>query len=186
MNWATLATKILAAAVLAWTGCASRPEFRHREAVRSITVVFPEPATPSASEPVTAVMQAVPAEIPAGGTFELFVRAAIASAHHVYARVPEDSPFQAAVLELNLPPGLEALDDWSRSEPVQRRPGEWVYTGSAWFRRRLRVVAPPPDGVVTIRGLLHFQACNEELCWPPGVLPLSVSLRAAYPKSKTR
>lgn len=186
MSWKTPATTTFAAAVLVCTaGCASRTESQHREPVRSIPVVFLEPATPSASEPVTAVMQAVPEEVAAGGSFELLVRVAIAGAHHVYARVPEDSPFSAARLELNLPPGLEALDDWSRSEPVQRRPGQLVYTESAWFRRRFRVVSKPPDGVLTIKGALHYQACTEELCWPPGVLPLSASLRTASPKNTT-
>ena len=137
---------------------------------------------PSDSEPVTAVMQAIPSQVAPGGTFELTVRVAIASAHHVYARVPDGSPFTATALTLRLPPGVEALGDWSCSEPARSPSGELVYTGSAWFRRRFRVVSGPPRGMPGIEAGLSYQACTEELCWPPRVLPLTAFLRIDSPK----
>lgn len=137
---------------------------------------------PSSSEPVTAAMKSAPPEVMAGETFEVLVRVEIAGGHHIYASNMVGKPFLPATLDVTLPGGVEALGHWIGPEPIRRRNGDLVYTDSVLFRRRLKVRANVPAGPLSIKGELHYQACTEELCWPPRIIRLSSSIDVRSPK----
>jgi len=156
------------------TGCASRMTAENRESGTGAERAL---SKPSSSRPVTAAMQPAPSEVRAGGTFEILVQVEIAGGHHLYASNMVGQPFVPATLDVRLPHGVEALGDWIGSVPTRGRNGGFVYTDSALFRRLLKVHSNVPAGMLSIRGELHYQACTEELCWPPRVIQLSSSLR---------
>jgi thiol:disulfide interchange protein len=130
---------------------------------------------PSSSEPVTATMRANPSTVRAGETFEILVRARIAGSYYLYASNHLDEPFAPVALNLTLPHGVEALGDWKAPAPSRTKSGELIYTDSVLFRRPLKVSSNAPVGVMAIAGELHYQACTEELCWPPRTIKLSAS-----------
>jgi hypothetical protein len=158
-------------------GCSSRTV---PEAKKTVTNAPFVPTEPSSRQPVTAVMKSAP-NVMAGQAFEILVRVAIAGAHHLYASNASGQPFIPTTVELTLPRGVEALGDWIGPEPTRRRNGELVYTDSALFRRQLKVGANVPAGPLSIKGELHYQACTEELCWPPRSIPLSSLIHVHSP-----
>ena len=160
------------------TGCSSR---RAREAEQTTTDTSLADTKPSSSVPVTAVMETVPPEVRAGGTFELLVRVEIADVHYIYASNAAGKPFTPTTLNVTLPAGVEVLGDWTGPEPTRKRNGDFIYTDSVSFHRPLRVRANVPAGALSMKGELHYQACTEELCWPPHTLQLSAPVRVHSP-----
>ena len=140
-----------------------------------------ESTKPSSSQPVTAAMQIIPTEVRNGVTFELLVSLEIAGAHHVYASNIVGKPFIPLSLNVTLPDGIEALNDWIAPAPSRTKTGELVYTDSVSFRRSLRVGSNVPAGPLLIKGDLRYQACTEELCWPPRTIDLSSSINISSP-----
>jgi hypothetical protein len=136
----------------------------------------------SLGQPVTATMETIPSEVGAGDTCEILVRVKIAAAHHVYASNIVGKPFIPITISLTLPKDVEALGDWIGPEPVLRKNGEFVYTDSALFRRRLRVGVNVPPGPLSIKSEMRYQACTEELCWPPRTIQLSSSISVSSSK----
>ena len=49
-----------------------------------------------------------------------------------------------------------------------------IYRDTVLLRRPLKLISPPKEP--TVSGVLRYQACNEELCWPPGKLELTARL----------
>jgi len=121
-------------------------------------------------------------EVRAGEKFEILVRVEIAGAHHIYASNVAGKPFIPTTLDVTLPRGVEALGKWIGPEPTRRRNGELVYTDSVLFHRSLKVRANVPPGLLSIKGELQYQACTEELCWPPRTIQLSSSISVQSPK----
>jgi hypothetical protein len=148
-------------------------------AKESARVPAPDPSQavpePSPSEPVKAVMACRPASHPDGATGELVVVARIARAHYLHAEADQGGTFTPLSIHAALPPGVEFVGDWSFPAPEHGRGGLPIYRDSVLLTRALKVTGPlPPSRVVT--GVLRYQACNDELCWPPGKLELSASI----------
>jgi hypothetical protein len=124
---------------------------------------------PSPSEPVKAVMACRPS-----GRFraELLVAVRIARAHYLHAEADHGGTFTPLKIEAMLPPGVEFVGDWIFPTPEAGRVP--VYRTSVLLRRSLKITSPPSSREVT--GVLRYQACNDELCWPPGKLELSAPL----------
>jgi hypothetical protein len=172
-------------------GCTTRPLMQ--KSVNSVmgTNVTPSEATvtdshfgvtkPSSFQPVVAVMEIIPAKVRKGGTGEILVRLEIAGAHHIYASNIVGKPFIPISLNVTLPDGIEALSDWIAPAPNRTKTGELVYTDSMSFRRSLRVGSNVPAGPLSIKGELRYQACTEELCWPPRTIKLSSSVDIGSP-----
>ena len=131
---------------------------------------------PSDDQPVTATMEVTPGELTAGQTFQLIVHVDVASAHHIYATNSIGKPFIPTTLSVTLPSGVEAVGPWIVPEPIRRRNGDLIYTDSILFRRSARLHLNIPVGRLSISGDLRYQACTEELCWPPRTLQLSSTI----------
>jgi hypothetical protein len=132
---------------------------------------FDPPAVPepSPSEPVKAVMACRPS---GPITAELLVAVRIARAHYLHAEADRGGTFTPLKIETTLPQGVEFDGDWNFPTPeVGRVP---MYRTSVLLRRSLKITSPPLSREVT--GVLRYQACNDELCWPPGKLELSAPL----------
>jgi len=149
---------------LAGLGCAG--------IARSDSLTFPV-AEPSHTEPVTAAMNVDRETVRAGETFEVLVRVRIAAGRHIYSTKAIGGPFTPTSLDLILPGDSEPVGKWVAPRPTTTKTGDRIYSDSILFRRSLKVRLNTPPGLLSIKGELRYQACNEELCCPPGKIGVS-------------
>ena len=105
-------------------------------------------------------------------TAELLVVVRIARAHYLHAEADHGGTFTPLRIEASLPPGAEFDGDWDYPAPEAGRVP--AYRNTVLLRRSLKMTSPTPSQDAT--GVLRYQACNDELCWPPGKLELSAPL----------
>ena len=148
-----------------------------REDVRAAAAIIDDffVSDPSPSEPVTAAMKIRPENAIAGETVEILVYARIAPGHYLHAASDPGDAFACVAVKLTLPEGVEASSDWRYPTPDNGQNNAPVYRNSILLRRSLtvRAHAPPQDLLITAE--LHYQACTDELCWPPQLVKLSTS-----------
>jgi hypothetical protein len=130
---------------------------------------------PSAQQPVTATMAIRPENTSVGETAEMLVSVRIEPAHYVHAIKNRGEPWIPLAVNLTLPDEVEALGDWELPKPEVGHGAAMVYRNSVLLRRALRIRRKPSARTLRISGELRYQACNEELCWPPRTLPLSAT-----------
>jgi hypothetical protein len=133
----------------------------------------PDVPNPSADAPVTAAAWVEPAPMPrGGGDLELHVRARVAPLHYLHSADAE-APFTPTSVELVSSDAVTPAGEWELlSKPDER--GHLMDVVD--FRRRLRVSDPAKAGRYEVECALKYQACTDELCWPPRVLQLKAPL----------
>jgi Disulphide bond corrector protein DsbC len=164
------------------TGCgpehaslqATAPDQHKAPAPTVSTAPIPKPdpiaPEPSQSDPVKAVMEC---RTTSGNTAELLVAVRIAGTYYLHAEADHGGTFTPLKIEATLPPGVEFVGDWSFPAPTKER-GIEVYRTSVLLKRALKITSATADSKVT--GVLRYQACYDELCWPPGKLELSAPI----------
>jgi hypothetical protein len=113
-----------------------------------------------------------------GGEVELLVTLTISPGWHIYADVPEGSPYPASRIQLDLPEEMKAVGEWRASPGLafEGLPGTTVYEHSVTFARRLAVTQVPAELTVTA----YVQACDANMvCLPPAALRRELYVRAA-------
>jgi len=132
---------------------------------------------------VTASTTVDPPKLHAGDTFTVRVDVQIESGWHIYAIDRPTGPSIPTSINFELPKTLAWEGDWTGSEPTldDAHPDEpsFIYTGSASFSRRLRVAQTAAPGTVTLRGNLHYQACDKFSCRAPTRQPLETQITIA-------
>jgi hypothetical protein len=120
---------------------------------------------------ITASATADRSKLHAGETFTIRVDVQIESGWHIYAIDRPTGPSIPTSINFELPKTLAWDGDWTGSEPTldDAHPDEpsFIYAGSASFSRRLRVAQAATPGAVTLRGSLHYQACDKFSCRAP-------------------
>jgi hypothetical protein len=151
------------------------PDQQKMAAPTVISSPIPEPdpivSDPSPSEPVKAVMAC---RTTGSATAEILVAIRISGSYYLHAEADHGGIFTPLKIEATLPPGIEFVGDWSFPTPEKER-GIAVYRTSVLLKRSLRITTRTRDSPKVI-GVLRYQACNDELCWPPGKLELSSPL----------
>jgi hypothetical protein len=89
--------------------------------------------------------------------------------------MPEDSPYPATELKLDLPDGITAVGEWKL--PVGQvdpyGPELPIYTGAVTFVRELVVTKPAPVEIE-----VSFQACDaNNVCLPLATLQHTLMIR---------
>ena len=130
---------------------------------------LPDVPEPTPSDPVKAVMVYRPS---GRSTAELLVVVRIARAHYLHAEADHGGTFTPLRIEASLPPGVEFDGDWDYPTPEAGRVP--AYRNTVLLRRSLKMTYSTSPQNAT--GVLRYQACNDELCWPPGKLELSAPL----------
>jgi hypothetical protein len=130
---------------------------------------LPDVPEPTPSDPVKAVMACRPSDRSGA---ELLVVVRIATAHYLHAEADHGGTFTPLKIDASLPPGVEFDGDWIYPAPEPGRVP--AYRDTVLLRRPLKVISTSPTQKAT--GVLRYQACNNELCWPPGKLELSAPL----------
>lgn len=119
-------------------------------------------------------------EIPAGGSTEAVVRLSIDNGYHVNAN-PASYSYLIAT-ELVVPP-KDGVTAGSVSYPSALKKkfefaeGELaVYEGHVELKTTLQAAASAPKGERPIAATLRVQACNDQVCYPPGTINLQIPI----------
>lgn len=140
----------------------------------------------SADDPVAASFSVPQNALRAGDTFEVSVDFEIALSYEIQDRnsLP---PAVSTLIELNLPAGFEAIEDWS--DPTSFRSelpdSHMVYAGKATFTRKVRIGNAVAPGQYALSCLFRYQACNARQCLRPVESRLAVSLTIQESQTKT-
>lgn len=126
---------------------------------------------PSRSEPVKAAMVCRQTN---RTTAELLVAVRIAGGYYLHAEADHGGRFVPLAFEATLPEGVDFAGDWVSPSPEKGSGGIPIYRDTVLLRRPLKLISPSNE--LTVSGLLRYQACDEELCWPPGKLELTARL----------
>ena len=84
---------------------------------------------------------------------------------HIYAYVPKTQPYITSELQLELPKGIKAINDWEKpySEPYDD--GVYVYHGELIFVQYCSVGSYSNEAMITCG--LYYQTCDLYKCFPP-------------------
>ncbi len=123
-----------------------------------------------------AAAQAV--EIPAGGSAEATVRVTIQNGYHINANPPTYPYLKATELEITPTQGL-SIGPMSYPKPLEKKfpfaenPLR-VYEGETQLKATLKAAKAAKTGTRSISAKLRIQACDDEVCYPPGTLDLTI------------
>lgn len=119
-----------------------------------------------------------PVEIASGGSGEASVRLAIQSGYHVNANPPTFSyliPTELTITPavgvsagtISYPPPINAKFSFSE-KPLA------VYEGEVVIRAILKADKVAKPGPQSLTAKLHIQACDDQVCYPPGTREVSI------------
>jgi DsbC/DsbD-like thiol-disulfide interchange protein len=141
-----------------------------------------ESTTPAVSQKITSesVVKATaqPVEIPSGGSAEAIVRVTIQNGYHINGNPPTFSYLKATSLEIPATEGVavafvtypNALEkQFAFSEKALA-----VYEGVTEIRATLKVDKAAKTGERSVPAQLRIQACDDQVCYPPGTLELAI------------
>lgn len=116
--------------------------------------------------------------IPAGGSAEAVVRVTIQSGYHINANPPTYPYLKATALEILPTEGVSAgpvtyPKALERKFPFAEKPLA-VYEGEAELKATLKADKSVKPGQRSISARLRIQACDEQVCYPPGTLALAI------------
>ena len=144
-----------------------------------------KPAAPSAVAEnkriasVDVVKAAVqPAAINAGGSGEAIVRLTIQKGYHINANPPTYRYLKATELEIAQGEGVSVTSVYyppplNRKFTFAEKPLA-VYEGDTELKATLKADPSTKKGERSISARLRIQACDDEVCYPPGTLDLAI------------
>jgi hypothetical protein len=147
--------------------------------VRSAAAVEPAIPDPTSDAPVTAAAWIIPGTDARRGDMDLHVRARIAPGHYLHSTTAE-APFTPTSVELVPSDWITPAGGWELLTPPD---AHGRLTDVVEFRHRVRLTEGVKPGRYEVDCTLKYQACTDELCWPPRVLELKapLALKAAGP-----
>ena len=108
------------------------------------------------------------------GGFELLVEVRVAVSYHIYGKVGGGAPFQPLAIDVDLPEGFTAVEDW-QLPAGKKEGGSEVFYGKIVASRRFQGNL---EKEFATKAVIRYQCCNEEACLPPGEIELEIpSLR---------
>lgn len=121
---------------------------------------------------------AAQAQVAAGGSGEAIVTVAVQNGYHVNANPPSDAYLKATELIVQPADGLSVgfikyptavSKKFSFSEKKLA-----VYEGEVPIKVLLKSAAAAPKGSHNLAAKLNVQACDDQLCYPPGTLEVTI------------
>ncbi|NLC59326.1 MAG: hypothetical protein GX774_21005 [Armatimonadetes bacterium] len=118
-----------------------------------------------------------------GDSFQIAVVLRLPAGIHVNAHTPSDASLIPTRVQLAAPPGLKVgAFDYPPGNERQFRFTDQpiaVYEGETAFTATATVTATPDlkPGILTLRGSVEAQACNDASCFPPARVPFSLALK---------
>ncbi|MFO0912062.1 MAG: hypothetical protein U0795_03835 [Pirellulales bacterium] len=113
----------------------------------------------------------------AGDVLELVVVLTVDPGYEIYS-LDASAPKVPTALQLQLPAGFTALQDWESPAPVRslNPPGHAVHTGESRFVRQIRVAEDAEPGEYLLACSVSYQACDSRQCLRPVESTLSVAV----------
>ncbi len=146
------------------------------------TIDASSPAASTSPKKVTSesVVKAepLPVEILAGGSGDAVLRVTIQNGYHVNANPPTFPYLIATELEIKAGEGVAAgkvvypapkTGTFAFSEKPLA-----VYEGTTEVKAELRAEKTAPKGSRAMKAVLRIQACDDQVCYPPGKLDLQI------------
>jgi len=149
----------------------------------------PSPQTQPNGSPETAEVKRVtsvgvvnatprPVEINSNGTAQLIVHLKIQSGYHVNANPPTFSYLKATELEIPASDGISA-SSVSYPTPANRKfafadKPLAVYEGETEIKATIKADKAAGKGEHSIAAHLRVQACDDQVCYPPGQIELRI------------
>lgn len=121
-----------------------------------------------------------PVEIPAGGSSEAVVRVTVEPGFHINANPPSYSYLKATELELT-PTDQISVGFINYPNPITKKfafaekPLD-VYEGETALKVLLKATKSTPQGKQSLSGKLRIQACDNQVCYPPGSIDVVIPL----------
>ena len=118
------------------------------------------------------------AQLPAGGSGEAIVRVNVQSGYHVNANPPTYPYLKATELTLQPVDGITVgfityPTATNKKFAFEEKPLA-VYEGEVPIKVTFKAAAAAAKGSHSIPAKLNVQACDDQVCYPPGVLDLSI------------
>jgi DsbC/DsbD-like thiol-disulfide interchange protein len=119
-----------------------------------------------------------PVPIPAGGSVETTVRVTIQNGYHINANPPTYPYLKATELEIAPADGV-AVVSVAYPKPLERtfafaeKPLA-VYEGETELKATLKADKSAKQGERSISARLRIQACDDQVCYPPGTMDLAI------------
>ncbi len=116
-------------------------------------------------------------EVKAGEPQVVELRFRVQEGFHINSHKPKDELLIPTALELKAASGTKVVDERYPAGSTYRLPvgaGETLDVYQGEFRVSVRLVVP--KGSSTLNGLLHYQACDNAVCYPPKTLPVVVAV----------
>lgn len=173
----TRSTHITIACLLLFVTTACSKPVQNSASESAITPAGSPPAQRITSESVVKV-EAQPAEIPSGGSAEAVVRVTIQSGYHLNANPPTYPYLKATELEISPADGVSVgvviyPGALSKKFAFAENPLA-VYEGETELKATLKADKSAKPGQRSISARLRIQACDEQVCYPPGTLELAI------------
>ncbi len=136
------------------------------------------PAAPrSTSESVVSVA-AQPVELSAGGSADAVVNVTIKNGYHTNANPPTFPYLKPTELIITATGGLSAAPVSYPAATVKQFPFAEkplaVYEGEVALRATLKADKSAPRGQSSLSAVLRIQACDDQVCYPPGKLEVAI------------
>lgn len=150
-----------------------------------VTTACSKPVQNSASESAQRItsesvvkVEAQPAEIPSGGSAEAVVLVTIQSGYHINANPPTYPYLKATALEISPADGV-SVGFVTYPKAINKKfafaeSPLAVYEGETELKATLKADKSAKPGQRSISARLRIQACDEQVCYPPGSLELAI------------
>jgi len=117
-------------------------------------------------------------EIPAGGSADTTLNLRIQNGYHVNANPPSYPYLKATELDIPSSSGI-SVGFISYPTPVTKKfsfaEGPLaVYEGETALKVRLKADKSAPPGTHNLAGKLRVQACDDQVCYPPGTIDIAI------------
>jgi len=121
-----------------------------------------------------------PTEINAGGSGDAIVRLTIQGGYHINANPPTYPYLKATELEILPSQGISVEfvhypASLQRKFEFAEKPLD-VYEGAIELKARLKADKAVQKGEQSVPAKLRIQACDEQVCYPPGTIALEIPL----------
>ncbi len=157
------------------SACSKPAQNSVRQAASGTT---PSPLTQRITSESVVKALAEPVAIAAGGSTVAIIRLAIQSGYHVNANPPTFSYLKATQLDITASDGI-AASSVSYPAPLTRKLAFAdkplaVYEGETEIRAKIKADNGASKGEHSIAAQLRVQACDDQVCYPPGQIELRI------------
>ena len=153
-------------------------------AKRTGNSIAPATSNPEAGKPRNSIdvvkVSALPVEIKQNDSGDAVVQLNIENGYHVNANPPTFPYLKATELELSQTPGVAVSfivypNPITKSFAFAEKPLA-VYEGKTDIKVKLRADKSVKPGAQNLSAKLRVQACDEQVCYAPGTLDVSIPL----------